>query len=490
MSGGTITGTVTTAIILGQGQYGTALSVIVNAAVEPSVYGASAIYGPSNLGSATIVNDGALLGAKAGQSNGGAGGDGVLLQAVAYVMNAGSIIGGTPGAGGRGGVGVDLSAGGKLLNSGNITGGYCGNVSSGPLGGAGVLLGAAASVTNSGTMTGRGGIASQKDHTGEAGAGIAFQASGTLTNSGVIVAGHEVRAAAVFDGAAHVTNSGTINGYSSAAGLALWQGGVLANTGMIEGGSGSYGENGNFAINGRAGLLVDGTARIYNDGDVSGGTGAKSLAISDNEGSRGPGSGGIGVVVEGSSSIVDNAGTLTGGAGGYTRNFAAGNGGVGAVIATGNLLVNNGEIDGGTGGAIIASYSDAADTGGAGAVLLGGDLFNLGVISGGAGGTCIAPEDGAAGGAGVFVSSGNLIAAAGTISGGAAASGYTGPSTGLAVAFGNQLAATLVVDPGAVFVGGVEASHSVADTLVLAGTASGSLGGFGEDGGLRNFSDI
>jgi hypothetical protein len=72
---------------------------------------------------------------------------------------------------------------------------------------------------------------------------------------------------------------------------------------------------------------------------------------------------------------------------------------------------------------------------------------------------------------------------AGTITGGTGPSGFNG----VAVQFGTR-AASLIVNPGAIFNGQVVANATVPDVLVLAGTTAGTLTGLGTS--FVNFSSI
>jgi hypothetical protein len=137
-------------------------------------------------------------------------------------------------------------------------------------------------------------------------------------------------------------------------------------------------------------------------------------------------------------------------------------------------MTNSGTIAGGVGGAGWFTGLDGA-AGGTGVSMTGASMANAGLIIGGTGGAPSGGPAGGNGGTGVYLNGGTLINA-GTIAGGAAG-GY-GAVAGDAVQFGAQ-AATLIVDPGALFTGNVVANPGAADTLILAGTGGGALSGLG-----------
>jgi hypothetical protein len=117
-------------------------------------------------------------------------------------------------------------------------------------------------------------------------------------------------------------------------------------------------------------------------------------------------------------------------------------------------------------------------------VQAGATLDNRGLIEGGAG------RDGESGtggngGAGVVLDGGTLRNF-GTVEGGAGGTGATEGTAGVAVQFGT-LASTLVLEPGAAFVGLVAADAAAADVLRLAGTG-GTLTGLGTE--FTGFSDV
>ena len=124
--------------------------------------------------------------------------------------------------------------------------------------------------------------------------------------------------------------------------------------------------------------------------------------------------------------------------------------------------------------------------GGDGAVVAGGTLLNAGTLTGGGG--SVGVGDGALVQSGTLTNDGLIIAGAASgltgigveLTGGTLVNAGTisGSGGGAAVQFGG--AASLVLDPGAIFIGTVIADVSAADTLVLAGTLPGTLSGLGQ----------
>lgn len=449
MSAKSISGTVTTQVVLGSGGYGHSLAITRTGAVAPAQYGVTAIVAPSSITDAAVTNQGTVLGAvgatgfKYGETGGGgiafagggtvtnhrlisggaggvgglAGGDGgigIAFDQAGTVSNTGTITGGAGvaavqtenyGRAGTGGVGVDLAAGGTLTNHGLITGG------SGAFdyfpggGGAGVILGGPSLVTNTGTISGGGGSTFFANYPGPGpgAVGVDFTSSGTLVNHGLIEGGESGDGLSPthsgdgveFGGEGHVTNTGTILGkFSFGVGLDFRAAGTLANTGTVEGGAGNY----NFS---------------------GGNAGAAGVALAR-------------------AGTITNAGTIVGGAGGGGFD-TGGAGGTGVALANGGALVNSGVVAGGAGGSFTQAGGIGGD-GGVGVYLNGGTLTNTGTIAGGAPGS--------------------------------------GAAAGDAVRFGGQ-AATLVVGTSAVFDGNIVANSAVADTLILAAKGSGVLSGFG-----------
>ena len=529
---GTITGTVTTTVILGEGAYGNDLKVTKSGAVLPAgETGRNAIIAPSTLSLVDITNAGTLSGGtgrSATDADGGTGGVGILLNCGGTIDNKGLITGGSGGyseqdTSGAAGMGIEARQSATILNSGTVTGGKGAvNFSDGNsgasgvaialerggtlinkgvikgasasygfnlpgAGGTGVVLGANADVSNSGTIAGGYGDYSATG-TVAGGDALDFKKSGTLANSGLIKGGNFAGAAVLFTGGADLTNNGTISAGHDTNGVVLSAGGRVENHGVIQGGE-HYAKNGHTYTLATA-LSVSGSAAIGNTGLIEAGAGR---SYNENYSIVG----GTGVSLSGGGETLTNSGTILGGYGGLAAGVTGGAGGIGLYLGPSAVAANHGTIIGGTGGAGYAlshGGTMAGGVGGDGVYLAAGTLTNFGDITGGAGGksTGSATDNG---GVGVYLHSGLLIANSGTISGGAdggltpdAAASAT-PSTGYAVVLGDDVAATLRIDPGAHFMGGIQASYSVGDKLQL-GAGTGSLSGFGEAGGITGFSSI
>ncbi len=518
-----ITGTLLTPVILGTGQYGQTLSIAATGEVFPAGdTGESAIIAPATLSSADIRNRGVVHGA-AGVASvlspGGAGGDGIFLQTGGAISNAGSIggglggysalsSGGTGGIGiyarsrasivntgtvsggegggaksftpsGNGGDGIDLQLGGSVVNKGVIQGGAGGaSALAAGSGAAALVLGARGKVVNSGTIIGgEGGASTATDGAGAD--AVQLLQGGSLLNTGVITGGGRGGVGVFLASAAMLANGGTITGGAGSDGVTLSAGGEVDNHGSISGGVGAYGGT----VNGRSGgtaLASSGPVSVVTSGVVTGGAGGGS-------GQSAGGAGGVGISLSGvpAYTIVEtfaNMGVVSGGAGGSSLYGTGGAGGAGGYFYGRLSAVNDGKIVGGAGGANADSAGHAkayGGVGGDGVVLEFGTLVNTGLIEGGAGRT---------GGAGVYIHGGLLVAASGTITGGVSDAGGVS-STGYAVVMGEDIGATLEIDPGAVFVGGIYASYSVDDRLQLA-SGTGSLSGLGIKGGVFGFSSI
>jgi len=241
-------------------------------------------------------------------------------------------------------------------------------------------------------------------------------------------------------------------------------GSEFVNDGTVLGGAGGDAKQDAPPGPGGAGAISDGSD-VTNEGTIVGGAGGSAFGHG--------GTGGAGVALSGST--LTNGGTIIGGAGGVGEAFG-GVGGVGVDQAN-STITNDGLIIGGAGG----SYGGI---GGAGVTLSGGALTNDKTIEGGAGGNAIILFGGhnyigGAGGAGIYLN-GGTVTNAGTIAGGAGGIGTVRDGAGGdAVEFG-AAAGTLIVDPGAVFIGAVAAHAGSGDVLVLASAAAaGTLSGLG-----------
>jgi hypothetical protein len=261
----------------------------------------------------------------------------------------------------------------------------------------------------------------------------------------------------------------------------------IANQGLISGGPANTGTTGGIGVDFRAAGLLS------NTGTIDGGSTGPTYA----------GNGGAGIQLDGAT--LQNAGFIAGGNGGYGYNATGFDGGIGVIISGGNSLsVNSGVITGGNGG-----YGDhGGGAGGAGLMLAAASLSNTGTITAGTSGG--APAGPAAGTAGVIMQDNAVLLNAGTITGGKPATkgGQAGvgvmldggtltnagtitagasPGSTDAVQCGAQ-AATLVIDPGAVFTGLVAADTQASDQLQLAGTTAGTLSGLGT--AFTGFADL
>ncbi len=493
MAGSTISGTIYHGISLDSPGYVSPLTITETGAMLQSSsqpgFPSFGIGGPSTLSDAAVFNYGTIAAAY-GESAPGI----ELLGSDGTVSNTGYIGGGLEG-------GVILYAGGEVTNAGTILGGS-GEVKAGQ----GLALLDSAGLSNSGTIVGG------KASIGTGAFGVNLGFSGSVGNTGTIIGGGgQYAGAAIAATAAYVTNHGLIIGGSGVAsggpGVEQISGGVLANYGSIIGGAG---------VRGGAGITDQGIDTNF--GFISGGVATPSAVA---------GTSGVGLSLTGGGTFT-NFGSLTGGAGTYdAATESAGQGGAGARLDYGTTLINNGVISGGNGasngfvvkpgttltpdgtgglGVNVAADSNTATdyagysagtlnffnagpslqdgTGGAGVYVgAGGVLINTGTISGGNTGTYTGAVT-ILGGPGVNINGGTVVTS-GRIAAGAA-SQPSGLADYVAVAFNS--AGTLVVDPGAVFAGEVEANPSFADTLELAGSSGTTLQGIG--GQISGFSEI
>jgi hypothetical protein len=497
----TISTTVTTSVVLDTGHYANVLTITASGEVAPAAGGADAISAPSSATDDRVTNYGIVLGglganeafaayaggagvdlAGGGVRNhgvitggaggvggyfGGYGGAGITLGGAGGVNNTGTITGGAGGnggssygGGGNGGAGVALTDGGSLVNRGDITGGAGGSGSYPSNGGAGVYLAGSGTVSNFGTITGGDNFRAQL----YGGVGVSL-GGGTLVNKGLIEGGLGADGVQIGQGGS-LMNAGTIEGNGAGLGVAFQSSGTATNFGQIEGGAGGGGY----------GILFRGEATLGNYGTITGGS-----AGADAD------SGGIALDLE-TYGTVTNAGTIEGGAGGL-----AGNGGFAVELQYGSTLTNRGMIVGG------GSVENAGATGIY--LLRNSSVTNRGVISGGSGnyggygvrlsygsdslvnaGTIEGGTGGTAGGVGVFID-GATVTSSGTIAGGIGANGVRAE----AVQFGFY-GGTLVVDPSAVFEGGIQGSNYYPTTVELAGHSQSTLSGIGTSVvGITNF---
>jgi autotransporter family porin len=505
MHGSTISTTVTHTVYLGSDGYNSPLTITATGAVAPVAAGSIGVM--SSIAGGRLINHGTISGAGgyAGPDSSGPGGAGVDFTASGTVANAGTITGGRGGygySGGNGGAGVQTGAAVQISNTGTITGGdglgSLSRGSTGGYGGAGVALAAGSSLVNHGSIAGGASFYSV------GGTGVSAH-DATVRNDGSIVGGQGAITGAYYrgglpNGGAGVTldggmliNAGSITGGEGGAsgysgptsgfggvGVDLTAGAVAINNGSITGGQGGVTEYGRAEPGGSGVAVGKGGGRLVNRGHVYGGAGTFYSGQD-----YGGGNGGDGVFAAAAATIV-NSGTIGGGYGGddraLTAGYAGGAGGAGIDLAAGGTIMNSGTIIGGYGGA--GDYGGAAGDGVD--LTAGGMLINAGTIAGGAGGAG-GYATGAAGGAGVYLNGGVLLNS-GTIAGGVGGAGKTGTgATGDAVRFGAQ-AATLVVDPGAVFVGDIAANAAVDDTLQLANGRPGELLGLGSS--ITGFTTI
>ncbi|HTZ70178.1 MAG TPA: hypothetical protein VMB71_05960 [Acetobacteraceae bacterium] len=422
----TITTLVSTTVTLGSGGYGSPLTITATGGVAPTMAGADAIIVPAARLHGRIINDGKVGGASGlygGSGSGGssAGGIGIDLAGIATVVNAGQISGGIGGY--------------TTLQSG-YNAGYAGGV--------GVLLATTDTLRNSGTITGGHGnyLGSYHAPIGAGGTGVAANGAASIDNTGLIAGGK---------GGKGYGGGSYYSGGNGGVGVLLTEGGDLSNHGTITGGLGGYSKGYYYgAGTGGAGVSTEGAAHISNKGLIEGG------------GGDGPG---VGVDL-GAGGTLTNAGTIAGGGGFFAYDGISGAAGV--SVASGDIVMNSGKIIGGGGG---EGYYFGG-TGGDGVICVAGaTIINSGQIIGGEGGLSYYYGVFEDGGAGVYLH-GGTVTNAGTISGG------SGPNDAYndSVQFG-ALAGTLIVDPGAVFIGAVVANAAVDDVLRLAGTRAGTLTG-------------
>jgi len=352
-----------------------------------------------------------------------------------------------------GGLGISLASGGIVSNGSGarISGGI-----------AGILIdGAGGAVANAGSITGTAAGGTIINLTRISGDGAALLAGGSVTNaaSGAI-SGLGARGASdgsgsgvfITGGSGSAANAGRIN--AVAYGVALDGGGGVTNTGSIIGGEDGVkiaGAIGSVANTGNISATVDDGVALFAGGVV---TNAAGASISSGPGFE-PGPSAAGVFVLNGSGTVANSGKIVG-----TKS--------GALLAAGGSVTNRSGafISGATAGISFTGESgtlanagsiSASGSGGAGA-----DLEAGGRVSNAAGGSISGSQFG------VFITGGSgTVANAGTLSGGTYAAKFSGGGTN-----------TLVIEPGAVFVGAVGGSTApgASNTLEFAGGSSGTSG--------------
>ena len=492
-------------------------------------------------GSSGVVLNGAASDASAvvvNQSGGSIGGQtGVLgVGSNSTVINAGSIFGS-----GTGSYGVSLQAGGLVTNqsSGRITASVGGvYLYGGELLNAGAVSGAdgvkVAGTTSGAVVNQSGGVISGTS------LGVMLAGAGTrLTNqtSGSITGATGVEATA----AATIVNVGAISGTASdASGVSLAAGAVLTNQsgGTIAGYNGVYAASGMVTItnagsitassdairvtadglvtNQVGGLITAdgfgvylGNGQLVNAGSIQGddfGAVLENTATGTNQSGGVISSNAVGVSVYDGLFVNQSGGSIAGGNTGVSFAFG-GNGTIsnqsgGTItgtygVAEGNLgaptVVNAGMVSGSSIGvffqntnATVINLATGTIAGATGAEAL--TVSNAGSIYGTSAGVTLYSYRGHVAFltnlAGGVISSGSLgvkvtaqhagdgtttLTNAGTISG-----------TTKAVEFANAANNRLIVDPGAVFNGTVDANNTTSSTLELAtGASAGTLSGFG-----------
>jgi hypothetical protein len=423
-----------------------------------------------------ITNEGFIGGGGVSSPSSSEGGIGLNLGYDDFVRNDGTIFGGSGGGNFYSSsygppIGVDAaygSGGNTIANSGLIHGG------SSAYGGAGILIGASNTVTNTGTIVGGSSGVSVNSYgayvLATGGSGVEALGISTISTSGSIFGG-------AGGGGSGFEGSFNYTGGEGGAGISLLNGSHLTNHGFLEGGTGGVAYLGGA---GGVGLYLY-ASTCSNSGTIVGGVGGTSVYQG--------GVGGVGVSLSGESSLL-NSGLIGGGNGGYTSaNTTApvlGEGGTGVNVLNTAVVTNAGTIIGGAGGSVAASSYYGGGVGGAGAFIAGGTLINQGIVEGGTGGMAGAgTESGGAGGCGVVLASGTLVTS-GLIEGGpgsnsGVAPGQSGDAVYFAGSYGNtpSYTATLVVDPGAAFVGTVQASVYSDDIFQLSGTSVGTLASIG-----------
>ena len=291
--------------------------------------------GIAAFGNMTIVNAGAIIA--------GDGGFAIVSNDNNSITSSGSITSGVDG------FGISVGDNNVIKNSGSITSGFLGT---------GIIVGDNNSITNLGTITsgedgagidaGSGNtiVTSGKIVVGDGGTGIqAFGGNNVILNSGAITGGGTSLGIGALGSNNAITNNGTItvgdNLGSAAEAIVIGQNGTATNNGAIVAGIGSIGIVGSFSTT----IVNNGTITVGSGGldysagiDVTGG-GFGSNNIVVNNGKIIVGDGGVGINT-GEANTITNNGAIVVGANGISI------GTCGCVDSIGNVVVNNGTLDG------------------------------------------------------------------------------------------------------------------------------------------------
>ncbi len=445
----TISASTTLGIDLNPASYANPIVIAAGVAVSNSG-GTSAVYVSGAAYRFTVRNDGTIDASGVGVylAPGGSVTNATAASITAYdvgvsisgtvgvVVNEGTIaIQGTFGNGTLALAGVDLSAGGAVTNaSGGSIVGYQAGVT---------ISGGAGAVVNDGSIAGGklGG-----------GCGVSLAAGGSVTNAG----GASISGGAgigISGDAGTVVNDGNITGASAFGdGVYLYAGGSVTNT------------NGATIMAGNQAVEIGGGGTVVNDGSI----------IS---------SGQYGVDLRSGGLVSNTSGaTITGGYDGV--DVAAG---IGTVVNAGSIIGTYGSGVTLSAGSSVTNAITASIAGGNDGVFIGGSggtVVNEGSLAGTVGiGVFLGPDGSLTNAAGASItggafgaqlSAGGTLTNAGTIAGG----------NGTAVAFSDAGGNLLILDPGAVLLGGVDAAANAGNALEL-----GSAGSVGTLTGQGRFFD-
>ncbi|SCK32968.1 outer membrane autotransporter barrel domain-containing protein [Variovorax sp. HW608] len=292
--------------------------------------------------------------------------------------------------------------------------------------------------------------------------------------------------------------------------------GIPSFSGVVAGGSGGNGGDGDWAAGGGGaggyGITLFSPLSAWTlDGSIRGGAGGKGGDAWSQAGGGGSGGGGLFVSIGGAAAPLTNSASIVGGAGGAGgsefpvgahSNASGGGGGEGGfgVVFAGNrgTLSNNGVISGGAGGAGGAGGGER--TNGTGAPGGGGDggvglwsqgagltVTNAGLITGGNGGVGGTNSNGGAsgangaGGAGVLGVNVDITnSSGGTISGGLGGDGttradavhFTGGTNSLTLGGGSLVGAVAIDGAATATIRAGGANQSASSALILGGAGT------------------